>query len=121
MDAARYARLYRNKLLGDVLPFWLNRSPDYEYGGYFTCLDRTGEVYDSDKFMWLQGREVWVLSKMYRLVRQEDKYLDVARLGQNSSATTASMKTGISISPWSETEKPMPTPASSAIVSARWA
>ena len=81
MDAARYARLYRNKLLDDVLPFWLNRSPDYEYGGYFTCLDRTGEVYDTDKFMWLQGREVWVLSKMYRLVRQEDKYLDVARLG----------------------------------------
>ena len=61
MDIARYAEFYRDKLLDDVIPFWLRHSPDRDYGGYFTCLDRKGEVYDTDKFMWLQGREVWVL------------------------------------------------------------
>ncbi len=81
MDIARYANFYHDKLLDDVMPFWLRHSPDRECGGYFTCLDRAGKVYDTDKFMWLQGRQVWVLSKMYRLVRQEAEYLDLARLG----------------------------------------
>ena len=81
MDIARYADLYRDKLLDDVLPFWLTHSPDRECGGYFTCLDRKGEVFDTDKFMWLQGRQVWTLSKMYRHVRQEPQWLDHARLG----------------------------------------
>ncbi len=81
MDIARYADFYRNKLLDDVIPFWVRHSPDRDCGGYFTCLDRTGKVYDTDKFMWLQGRQVWVLSKMYRHVRQEAEYLDLARLG----------------------------------------
>ncbi len=81
MDIARYAEFYRDKLLDDVLPFWTRHSPDRDFGGYFTCLDRAGAVYDTDKFMWLQGRQVWVLSKMYRHIRQEAEYLDLARLG----------------------------------------
>ncbi len=81
MDVGRYAEFYRDKLLEDVLPFWIRHSPDREHGGYFTCLDRAGDVYDTDKFVWLQGREVWVLAKMYRCVRQDPEYLELARLG----------------------------------------
>ncbi|MEA5080945.1 MAG: AGE family epimerase/isomerase, partial [Dysgonamonadaceae bacterium] len=51
---------YKSELLEKVLPFWLHKSQDKEFGGYFTCLDREGKVYDTDKFMWLQGREVWL-------------------------------------------------------------
>ncbi|MDD2245247.1 MAG: AGE family epimerase/isomerase, partial [Dysgonamonadaceae bacterium] len=47
---------YKSELLEKVLPFWLHKSQDKEFGGYFTCLDREGKVYDTDKFMWLQGR-----------------------------------------------------------------
>ncbi|MDY7011603.1 MAG: AGE family epimerase/isomerase [Planctomycetota bacterium] len=81
MDVARYADFYRDKLLNDVLPFWVRHSPDRQCGGYFTCLNRKGDVYDTDKFMWLQGRQVWVLSKMYRHFRQDESWLDLARLG----------------------------------------
>jgi len=31
-------------------------SIDKTNGGFYTCLDEQGKVYDTDKFMWLQGR-----------------------------------------------------------------
>ena len=40
------AAQYREELFGSVLPFWMEKSPDTECGGYFTCLDRYGNVYD---------------------------------------------------------------------------
>ena len=52
------AARYRHELYSSVLPFWLDYSQDKQYGGYFTCLDRDGSVFDTDKFVWLQGREV---------------------------------------------------------------
>ena len=59
---------YRSELFDNVLPFWLNKSRDKECGGYFTCLDREGNVFDTDKFVWLQGREVWMFSMLYNNV-----------------------------------------------------
>ena len=50
------ANFYQNALLQDVIPFWEKYSLDREQGGYFTCLDREGTVYDTDKFIWLQNR-----------------------------------------------------------------
>ena len=57
MDFKKLANQYKDELMNNVLPFWLNHSQDTEYGGYFTCLDREGNVFDTDKFIWLQGRE----------------------------------------------------------------
>ena len=50
------ADLYKSELLQRVVPFWLEKSQDEEHGGYFTCLDRKGNVFDTDKFVWLQCR-----------------------------------------------------------------
>ena len=65
MDFKKLANQYKDELLDNVLPFWLENSQDHEYGGYFTCLDREGKVFDTDKFIWLQGREVWMFSMLY--------------------------------------------------------
>lgn len=64
-----------------MLPFWLEHSQDEQYGGYFTCLDRDGSVYDTDKFIWLQGREVWMFSMLYNQVEQRKEWLDCAVQG----------------------------------------
>ena len=72
---------YVDALLLDVIPFWERHSLDRECGGYFTCLDREGRVYDTDKFMWLQGRQVWTFSMLYNRVEKRASWLDVARLG----------------------------------------
>ncbi|HPG39652.1 MAG TPA: AGE family epimerase/isomerase [bacterium] len=76
-----YARLYRDTLLNDVVPFWERHSPDREYGGYLTCLDRQGRVYDTDKFVWLQARQIWLFSRLYNDVEKKKAWLDMAALG----------------------------------------
>jgi N-acylglucosamine 2-epimerase len=77
----QYAQLYKTELLDNVLPFWLNNSKDLENGGYFTCLDAQGKVYDTDKFIWLQGREVWMFSSLYNNVEKKAAWLDMAAHG----------------------------------------
>lgn len=76
-----YARLYKNELLENVIPFWERYSPDREHGGFFTCLNRDGSVYDTDKFMWLQGRQVWTFSMLYDKVAPQDSWKQMAIKG----------------------------------------
>lgn len=78
---AKYALLYKKELLDSVIPFWLEKSKDLQYGGYLTCLNRKGEVYDTDKFMWLQGREVWFFSMIYNKLEKKQEWLEMALLG----------------------------------------
>lgn len=75
------ADLYKRELLDNVLPFWIAHSRDEEQGGFFTCLDRQGKVFDTDKFMWLQGREVWMFSMLYDKVKPDPAWKDMALLG----------------------------------------
>ena len=77
----RYEALFRNALLNDVIPFWQDYSIDTEQGGYFTCLDRDGTVYDTDKFMWLQARQVWTFSMLYNCLDNRSRWLEIARHG----------------------------------------
>jgi len=76
-----YAGQYRTELLENIIPFWMDQSPDKDYGGYFTCLTRSGKVYDTDKFIWLQGREVWMFSILYNEVEKKEEWLNMAILG----------------------------------------
>lgn len=81
MDFKQLAEQYKTELLDKVIPFWLNHSQDTAYGGYFTCLDRKGEVYDTDKFIWQQGREVWMFATLYNKVEKRQEWLDCAIQG----------------------------------------
>ena len=78
-----YASIYEKELLENVIPFWLNHSLDQENGGFFTCLDRQGKVYDTDKFMWLQARQIWTFSMLYNRLEKQQQWLDVALHGAN--------------------------------------
>lgn len=80
-DFGALAQQYRKALLEDVLPFWQRHSLDREHGGYFTCLDRRGNVFDTDKFLWLQGRQVWTFSMLYNRVEKNPDWLEIARSG----------------------------------------
>ncbi|MCE5277998.1 MAG: AGE family epimerase/isomerase [Planctomycetaceae bacterium] len=75
------ARQYRTTLLDDVIPFWTKNSIDRQCGGFFTCLDRDGSVYDTDKFIWLQARQVWIFSMLYNRLERRQEWLDIARGG----------------------------------------
>ena len=81
IDFKQLAQQYKSELLDRVMPFWMEKSIDKEFGGYFTCLERDGEVFDTDKFIWLQGREVWMLSTLYNKVEKRQEWLDAAIQG----------------------------------------
>ncbi|GAO29015.1 AGE family epimerase/isomerase [Geofilum rubicundum] len=81
MDVGKLKTEYRDALLHNVIPFWEKHSPDRQYGGYFTCLERDGKIFDTDKFVWLQGRQVWLFSTLYNRVEKKAEWLDMARLG----------------------------------------
>lgn len=76
-----YEKLYHEELFESVIPFWLNHSLDKEYGGYFSCLDRDGTVFDTDKYTWMQGREIWMFSKLCSVYGERREWLEAATLG----------------------------------------
>ncbi len=75
--------LYHKALFEDVLPFWERHSIDRQAGGYFTCLNRKGNVFDTDKFVWLQARQVWTYAMLYNRVDKYAPWLEMARHGAN--------------------------------------
>lgn len=77
----KYSKLYRETLLNDIIPFWEKNSLDITDGGYYTCLDTKGKVYDTDKFIWPQGRQTWTFSMLYNRVEKNKKWLTIAKSG----------------------------------------
>jgi N-acylglucosamine 2-epimerase len=90
----QYASRYRNALLKDVLPFWEEHSLDRKHGGYFTCLNRDGSVYDTDKFVWLQARQVWTFSMLFNRLEKRNAWLDIATSGAEFLRKHAIAKNG---------------------------
>jgi len=70
---------FKNDLLNNILPFWLNNAIDRENGGIFTCLDREGNIYGTDKSVWFQGRALWSFCKAYNSVEKRPEFLEAAK------------------------------------------
>ncbi len=73
------AARYREELLGNIIPFWMKHSVDHERGGFWTCLDRKGNVYDDRKYVWMNGRQIWTLSKLFREIEPRASWLSAAQ------------------------------------------
>ena len=83
MDFNQLANQYKTELLESVLPFWQRNSQDQEYGGFYTCLLKDGQVFDTDKFIWLQARQVWTFAMLYNRLEQNPDWLEIALHGAN--------------------------------------
>lgn len=81
LDPVQLATQYRSNLLDDVLPFWQRHSLDREHGGYYTCLARDGSVFDTDKFIWLQARQVWLFAMLWNRVEKRAEWREIALHG----------------------------------------
>ena len=67
--AAIYLPKVRAALAESIVPFW-QRAIDAERGGVFSCWNNAGTVLESrDKFVWSQGRFVWLWSRLAELLR----------------------------------------------------
>ena len=59
--------------------FWLKNGWDKENGGVYTCLDRWGNVYSTDKSVWMQGRCAWTFSYLCHVYGIKQEWMDFAK------------------------------------------
>ncbi len=70
---------YVKKELDASVRFWLEHGMDRENGGIYTCLDRTGRIYSTDKSVWMQGRCGWTFSHLCSVYGVRGEWLEAAR------------------------------------------
>ena len=61
------------------LNFWLNHGMDKTFGGIYTCLDRTGNIYSTDKSVWMQGRCGWTFARLCNQYGTRSEWLNASR------------------------------------------
>ncbi len=65
--------------LDRCVTFWLEKGMDKKYGGVYTCLDRTGEIYSTDKSVWMQGRCGWMFAHLCHVYGVKQEWLDASK------------------------------------------
>ena len=65
--------------LDKCVNFWLENGWDRVNGGVYTCLDRWGKVYSTDKSVWMQGRCAWTFSYLCKVYGVKQEWLDFAK------------------------------------------
>lgn len=70
---------FRTELFDCVIPFWVKYAPDSEYGGIYSCLDRKGEIFSTDKSVWMQGRAAWTFSRLCNVYGIRPEWLSIAK------------------------------------------
>ena len=81
MDTARLQghQKWIREELERCVAFWLEHGMDPVNGGVYTCLDRTGEVFSTDKSVWMQGRCGWIFSYLCHLYGVKDEWLAASK------------------------------------------
>lgn len=77
-NVERYLALFE-KELDRCLTFWLKNGMDCEHGGVYTCLDRKGKRYSSDKSVWMQGRCGWMFARLCNLYGVRSEWLEASK------------------------------------------
>ncbi len=72
---------FRQILLENLIPFWFPKSVDEQHGGFYSSLDQTGALIDTDKSVWAQGRMSWALVKMFQTLEPRQEWLEWASSG----------------------------------------
>ncbi len=83
MDISKYisywGECYREDLVQNIMPFWMEHGVDREHGGVYTCVDRDGTLMDTTKSVWFQGRFAYICAYAYNNIEQRAEWLDAAK------------------------------------------
>ena len=73
------AKAWTEKELAVCADFWLRNGMDKEHGGVYTCLDRYGRVYSTDKSVWMQGRCGWIFAYLCHVYGVKKEWLEASK------------------------------------------
>lgn len=79
INAAQLRDRFHRELFDHWLPFWERHGIDHELGGFLCGLDYDGALVHADKFVWFQGRGIWIYSFLYNHFQAEPRFLEIAR------------------------------------------
>lgn len=74
-----WAASYKKDLTQNILPFWLENGLDKKHGGVYTCLDRKGNLMDTTKSVWFQGRFGFITATAYSEIDPNPAYLEASK------------------------------------------
>ncbi len=65
--------------LESVTDFWLKNGMDKINGGVYTCLDKDGKVFSTDKSVWMQGRCGWIFAYLCHVYGVRKEWLEASK------------------------------------------
>lgn len=82
MDTKQLLQESRSWVQGQLetcVDFWLKNGMDKVNGGVYTCLDRKGEIYSTDKSVWMQGRCGWIFAYLCHVYGVKQEWLEASK------------------------------------------
>lgn len=78
-EKLREIQSWANEGLKNCIDFWLKYGIDRENGGVYTCLDRFGKVYSTDKSVWMQGRCAWTFARLCNQYGNRPEWIEASK------------------------------------------
>jgi N-acylglucosamine 2-epimerase len=75
----QWSSSYKEDLLTNIMPFWMQFGWDRKHGGVYTCVNRDGSLMDTTKSVWFQGRFAFVCSFAYNTIEKNPEWLEAAK------------------------------------------
>jgi mannobiose 2-epimerase len=75
----QFGQAVKDEMENNLIPFWLEKSIDYEYGGFIGQMSNDGRIdHKAPKGLILNARILWTFSALYRF-NKDNQYLEMAR------------------------------------------
>ncbi len=78
-DRAALRDFYSRLLFDGILPFWFEHGVDRELGGVMSCMTEEGDRTSTDKYLWSQGRWLWLCARIHNRLGARPEMLESAR------------------------------------------
>ena len=75
IEARQWIRQQRDA----AVDFWLKNGMDDVHGGIYTCLDRKGKIFSTDKSVWMQGRCGWTYAYLCSVYGVREEWLAASK------------------------------------------
>lgn len=70
---------YKNDMIHNIMPFWMEHGLDRKHGGVYTCVDRDGTLIDTTKSVWFQGRFGFIAAYAYNHIEKNPEWLAASK------------------------------------------
>ena len=79
MEKLVKAQAWVQEQLKTTAEFWLKNGMDPVNGGLYSCLDRKGKVFSTDKSVWMQGRCGWTFAYLCSVYGVKEEWLTASK------------------------------------------